>query len=288
MTPSVSTSTPADRRAVVEHRHLVTGVRGRPRTAPPRARRPRGSLNRVNPSVGQPLTEPGSAARRRERGATLVRRPGARAPGQVDQEVGDRGRRQHGVVTPRRQIDGAACPVQPTGQGGIDRGDVHADEVRCRQPGPRRALQVGGLRVHLEQSGGLHPAQPQPGGGPQVGGGHLVPGESVQDPVAGPGGVERRSPANRAARRRRRKRSTPAGSSKSTVGAGGGHRSAAARPAPGPTRGRRFRRPLRCLHHLGHRSRRVRRRRRGGDGAGRAADERHHEPGQRSGRGRWW
>ena len=61
-------------------------------------------------------------------------------------------------------------------------------------PGPGRSPQVRGLRVHLEQPGGLHPAQPQAGGGPEVDGGQLVPGESVEDPVCRPGAVEGRRP----------------------------------------------------------------------------------------------
>ena len=198
MTPSVEQVAPADRRAVVEHRHLVAGVRGRPRTAPHSRPAAAGSLNRVNGAVGQPLTEPGAAARRGERGATLVRRPGARAPGQVDQEVGDRGRRQHRVVTPRREIDRARVPSP------ADRPGWHRPRRRRHRRSPRSTARPtpsgAGRRTSRSPpaSGGLHPAQPEPGGGPQVGGGHLVPGESVQDPVAGPGAPSNAAPASRA------------------------------------------------------------------------------------------
>ena len=137
--------------------------------------------------AGQPLTDPGAAARLAEHAPpvqrVLGRRPtstGRRAgrprpPGAAASRTGRRGR----SILP-------LGPVQPLPQAGVQRGHVDVGEVAGAAARPGRAGQVGRLRVHVDLAGRLVVAQPQPGRGAQEGAGQRVLGEPVQLAPAAP------------------------------------------------------------------------------------------------------
>ena len=77
-----------------------------------------------------------------EHGAALDAVPARGRPVRVDHQVGDRGRRQHGLVPARRQIDRALRPPQTLRQTRVDRGQIDVGEVAGRCPVPRRTLVV--------------------------------------------------------------------------------------------------------------------------------------------------
>ena len=169
------------RQAVVEHRGLA-GVEACAITngAQRQPRRPRGRCAGVSGSAGQPFADPGPAARLAEHGPPVQRVLGPGRPVQVDEQVGDGGRRQQRLVPPGGQVHPAPGPVQPPGEVGVDRPHVDVGEVAGALPGPGRPGQVGRLGVDVHRPGRLVVPQPQPGGRAEERARHRVLGEPVQ------------------------------------------------------------------------------------------------------------
>ena len=139
-----------------------------------------GSLQTRSGLVGQPLADPGAAARPAEDGAALVGVAGDRRPVQVDHQVRDRARRQQrlvaaGVRSTRRfahasrRVSSASTAVTSTSV---------KSRVLCPTHDERDQSAV--LPVTSIAPGRLDVPHPQPGRGAEVRRVHLVLGEAEQ------------------------------------------------------------------------------------------------------------
>ena len=151
------------RQAVVEHRRLPAGrVRDHERRAgQPRRRRVAAQRQRQR---GQPLADPGAAARLAEHGPPVQRVLGPGRPVQVDEQVGDGGRRQQRLV-PARRAARPGAPAQPSRWPRSASSAATSTSVKSRVAAadPGRPGQVRRLGVEVHRPGRLVVPQPQPG-----------------------------------------------------------------------------------------------------------------------------
>ncbi len=238
-------------------------------------------------AIGQSLADPGPAARGGERRTTLVRRPGAGAPGQEQQKIGHRRRRQHRVVPAGRQVDVPAGPVQPLAPGSRPQPRRRLRGSRLSTPRPTRT--VAGQPISRSPRAGRL-AAPSAAAGPSTtrdASSSTRAGRNRRGSDRPNGHCRTRPPAIRAGRRRRRRTSTPGHVRNRPDSTGSGTISGCASCAR-PDCGGGLRGRLGGLHHLGNGPGRIRSVRRCGDRPGRAVDEGHHEPGQATWTSRWW